>query len=97
MIILLNEADGEAIVIHPNRGGLTVTEEVAWSWRYEEDEGNTHSITLVAEDDEWTVQKAANIITFTNNRVKTLWLSGENFFYSFYWNGESQEGISHLT
>ena len=29
VIILLNEADGEAIIIHPNRGGLTVTEETA--------------------------------------------------------------------
>ena len=27
--VRLNEADGEAIVIHPNRGGLTVNEETA--------------------------------------------------------------------
>ena len=52
-------------------GTYTVTEDTGWSWRYEPEE-NGQTVTLTANTDNGTV-------TFTNEREKDKWLSGDAY------------------
>ena len=49
----------------------TVTERTDWSWRYEPTEAS-QSITVVPD-------KTQNVLTFDNDRDKSLWLDGDSY------------------
>ena len=68
------------IVIHGNNsvtikdlpaGKYTVTEDTAWSWRYEPD-GNDKEATVAGGD-------TPTEVTFTNRRDKDKWLDGNTY------------------
>ena len=66
--------NGSATIKDLPIGDYTVTEDTTWSWRYAPAE-NDKSITVSAIEGDHTENK----VTFTNNRNKLFWLSGDCF------------------